>query len=105
MICFCQTAGIDLAVTLAVQDVCNCKGVIARAVAEHTVMLMLCCLRDIINGNQDVLEGRQNDKKVYYMQSGGLKELGDCTVGFVGYGAIGREAARLTRAFGSRTLY
>ena len=85
--------------------VCNCRGVNARAVAEHTVMLMLCCLRDIINGNEDVLEGRQNDKKLYYMQSGGLKELGDCTVGFIGYGAIGREAARMTRAFGARTLY
>lgn len=85
--------------------VCNCPGVNARAVAEHTVMLMLCCLRDVINGHEDVLEGRQNDKKVYYMKTGTLRELGDCMVGFVGYGAIGREAARLTRAFGARTCY
>ena len=84
--------------------VCNCRGVNAAAVAEHTVMLMLCCLRDVINGQNDVLEGRQNEKKVFYMQSGMLRELGDCTVGFVGYGAIGREAARLARAFGARTL-
>lgn len=85
--------------------VCNCRGVNARAVAEHTVMLMLCCLRDVINGYSDVLEGRQNDKKVWYMKTGMLRELGDCTVGFVGYGAIGKEAARLTKAFGARTLY
>ena len=85
--------------------VCNCRGVNARAVAEHTVMLMLCCLRDVINGYQDVLEGRQNDKKVWYMKTGALRELGECTVGFVGYGAIGKEAARLTKAFGARTLY
>ena len=85
--------------------VCNCRGINARAVAEHTVMLMLCCLRDVINGYQDVMEGRQNDKKVYYMKTGSLRELGDCTVGFIGYGAIGREAARLTKAFGARTLY
>ena len=85
--------------------VCNCRGVNAQAVAEHTVMLMLCCLRDVINGYQDVLEGRQNDKKVFYMKTGSLRELGDCTVGFVGLGAIGREAARLTRAFGARTLF
>ena len=85
--------------------VCNCRGVNARAVAEHTVMLMLCCLRDVINGYSDVLEGRQNEKKVWYMKTGQLRELGDCTVGFIGYGAIGREAARLTRAFGAKTLY
>ena len=85
--------------------VCNCRGVNAQAVAEHAVMLMLCCLRDVVNGQQDVLEGRQNDKKVYYMKTGSLRELGDCTVGFVGYGAIGREAARLTRSFGARTLF
>ena len=85
--------------------VCNCRGVNARAVAEHAVMLMLCCLRDVINGHSDVLEGRQNDKKVRYMKTGSLRELGDCTVGFVGYGAIGREAARLAKAFGARTLY
>lgn len=85
--------------------VCNCRGVNARAVAEHAVMLMLCCLRDVINGHSDVLEGRQNDKKVWYMKTGSLRELGDCTVGFVGYGAIGKEAARLAKAFGARTLY
>ena len=82
--------------------VCNCRGVNARAVAEHTVMLMLCCLRDVINGYSDVLEGRQNEKKVWYMKTGQLRELGDCTVGFVGYGAIGKEAARLTKA--SKTM-
>ena len=85
--------------------VCNCRGVNALAVAEHAVMLMLCCLRDVINGHRDVLEGRQNDKKVFYMKTNSLRELGDCTVGFVGYGAIGREAARLTRAFGAKTLF
>ena len=85
--------------------VCNCRGVNARAVAEHVVMLMLCCLRDVINGYQDVMEGRQNDKKVFYMKTGSLRELGDCTVGFIGYGAIGREAARLTKAFGAKTLF
>ena len=85
--------------------VCNCRGVNAQAVAEHAVMLMLCCLREVINGHQDVLEGRQNDKKVYYMKTGSLRELGDCTVGFIGYGAIGREAARLTKAFGAKTLF
>ena len=85
--------------------VCNCRGVNARAVAEHVVMLMLCCLRDVINGYQDVMEGHQNDKKVFYMKTGSLRELGDCTVGFIGYGAIGREAARLTKAFGAKTLF
>ena len=52
--------GVDLAAASARGiDVCNCRGVNARAVAEHTVMLMLCCLRDVINGYSDVLEGNR----------------------------------------------
>ena len=85
--------------------VCNCPGVNAHSVAEHTIMLMLCCLRDVITGNDDVLSGRQNDKKVYYMRTGSLLELGECTVGFIGFGAIAREAAALARSFGAKTLY
>ena len=85
--------------------VCNCPGVNAHSVAEHTVMLMLCCLRSVLVGNEDVLSGRQNDKKVYYMRTGTLRELRDCTVGFIGFGAIAKEAARLINAFGAKTLY
>lgn len=110
-LCMIQTEGVGFeGVDLEEADkkqifVCNCRGVNAAAVAEHTVMLMLCCLRDVINGHQDVLEGRQNDKKVYYMKTGGLRELGDCNVGFIGFGAIGKEAARLVRAFGAKTYF
>ncbi len=85
--------------------VCNCRGVNAKSVAEHVVLLMLGCLRDVVNVQQDVYEGHQNDRKVQFMETGCMRELGDCTVGFVGYGAIGKEAARLVRAFGARTLY
>ena len=98
--------GVDLeAARVRGIPVCNCRGVNARSVAEHAVMLMLCCLRDVINGHRDVLEGRQNDTKVRCMRTGSVRELGDCTVGFIGCGAIGSEAARLVRAFGARTLY
>jgi phosphoglycerate dehydrogenase-like enzyme len=39
------------------------------------------------------------------MVSGDLKELSECTIGFVGYGDIARETARLANAFGANMLY
>ena len=35
----------------------------------------------------------------------GIRELGDCTVGFVGFGAIGQATARRLRAWGCPMRY
>lgn len=35
----------------------------------------------------------------------GFRELGDCTVGFVGFGAIGQATARYLRPWGCKMLY
>lgn len=85
--------------------VCNCKGMNALPVAEHAVMLMLGCLRNIVNGNEDVLAGRQIEVKEAYMKAGSLRELADCKVGLVGFGDIARETARLLQAFGAECIY
>ena len=85
--------------------VCNCAGVNAGAVAEQTLLLMLGCLRDVVGGHEDVLAARQLQRKEDYLLSGRLRELRECTVGLVGYGAIARAAAGLVRAFGARVLY
>lgn len=79
--------------------VCNCPGMNASAVAEQTVLLMLGVLRKAHVAHEAVLKARQIEFKLSFSQEG-IPELGDKTVGFVGFGAIARQTARLLKAFG-----
>ncbi|MBQ8305564.1 MAG: 2-hydroxyacid dehydrogenase [Blautia sp.] len=84
--------------------VCNCQGMNAAAVAEQTLLLMLGILRDVVNGDRSVREGRQIEVKEAYISNGNLHELRDCSVGLVGFGNIARETAALLRAFGVKDI-
>lgn len=84
--------------------VCNNAGVNADAVAEQTVLLMLSVLRDVVAGDAAVRAGRQIQKKERMMVEG-FRELGDCTVGFVGFGAIAQATARRLAAWGCKMVY
>ena len=84
--------------------VCNNKGCNAASVAEHTIMLMLMALRHGITGHQAVLEGRQFQMKEAVMASN-APELGEQTVGLVGFGDIAQATARLLRPFGCKLFY
>ena len=84
--------------------VCNCAGVNAGTVAEQAVMLMLMCLRRALEGDAAVRTGHQIELKEHMMVEG-FRELGDCTVGFVGFGAIGQATARYLRPWGCKMLY
>ncbi len=85
--------------------VCNCKGMNAMAVAEQTILLMLGMLRNVKQGDTDVREGRQIITKENYMKEGNLYELGDFTVGLLGFGDIAKCVAKLTSAFGAETYF
>jgi phosphoglycerate dehydrogenase-like enzyme len=85
--------------------VCNCKGMNAIAVAEHAIMLMLSMLRFLVVGDSAVRNGKQITAKEQHMASGDLKELSECTIGFVGYGDIAKETARLASVFGADLIY
>ncbi len=84
--------------------VANCAGANATAVAEQAILLMLASLRRFKENDAMVFEGRQMEAKTRCFESG-LDELGDCHVGIVGLGAIGRELAKRLTAFGSRISY
>jgi phosphoglycerate dehydrogenase-like enzyme len=77
------------------------KGVNARSVAEHTLTLMLCCLKNIPQIDRQVKSG------VWKKQQTGVScnELYGKTVGLVGMGAIGRQVANFLNVFGARVLY
>ncbi|MFM7119928.1 MAG: NAD(P)-dependent oxidoreductase, partial [Gammaproteobacteria bacterium] len=83
--------------------VCNMPGTNSRAVAEHTLALMLAVLRQLPRFDQDVRSGTgwswDPDRQ------GHLGEIGGRTVGLIGYGAVPRLLAPVLLALGARVLY
>lgn len=95
---------IDLATARARNvAVCNMPETNSRAVAEHTLALMLSVLRQVPNFDRDIRTGqgwrwdprRQDD----------LGEVGGRTVGLVGFGAVPQLLAPVLTALGARVLY
>lgn len=76
-------------------------GVNARSVAEHTLTLMLACLKRIPLIDKQVRNG------IWKKQETGTSchELYGKTVGLVGLGAIGRQVAEYLNVFGAKILY
>lgn len=76
-------------------------GVNARSVAEHTLTLMLACLKRIPAIDKQVRQG------IWKKQETGTSchELYGKTVGLVGMGAIGKQVAEYLRVFGAKVIY
>ena len=76
----------------------------AAGVADLTVGLMFALLRQIVAADDDVRAGRWVvDGKIAQQRYLG-RELSSCTVGLVGYGAVGRATAQRLRALGARVI-
>lgn len=84
--------------------VCNNASANSGAVAEQIILLILALQRRFMEGARMVYEGGQAAAKQRFILDG-LMELGDSTVGIVGFGAIGKELARRLDGFGCRMLY
>ncbi len=102
-----QTGGQDtghLPVKAALEKniyVANAGGANAISVSEHTVLLMLACLRRLFLFNKEIVAGKWRgtlDRKSSH-------ELFDRTVGIVGFGNIGRRVAHLVSGFGANVIY
>lgn len=76
--------------------VTNTPGVAAPAVAEHALMLMLAVARRILEIDKEVRSGRWPRAMV--------SQLFGKTLGLIGAGAIGREAARLGKGIGMNVI-
>ncbi len=77
--------------------VANAAGVNAAAVAEHVMALILCWYKNLVTLDRTVKEGGYS---VEYVGS----ELSGKTIGIVGFGNVGRNVARLARAFTMKVL-
>lgn len=73
----------------------------AIPVAEHTLLLMLAACRNLPRLDRQTREGRWEKERV----RGENRHLHGMTVGLVGFGAIGRQVARLLAPFGVTLVY
>lgn len=84
--------------------VCNCKGINAGAVAEQTILLMLALLRNFRAGDIAERKGGQIQFKEGVMV-GGMSELSDRKVGFIGFGDIAKATAKRLYPFECEMFY
>lgn len=77
------------------------RGINARSVAEHTLALMFCCLKNIPQIDRRVKTGLWDKQQTGVM----CHEIYGKTVGLVGMGAIGQQVAFFLKAFGAKVLY
>ncbi|MBO6011576.1 MAG: GyaR protein [Oscillospiraceae bacterium] len=84
--------------------VCNCAGSNARAVAEQAMLLIMALLRGFRAGEEAMFACRQTEARTAGFASP-ARELGDCSVGIVGFGAVGRALGELLAAAGSRIFW
>ena len=97
--------GVDLqAATENGVTVCNNQNVNKLSVAEHTVGLMIALLRRISYADRQIKAKNFSKLQLEY-RTKGYKELSSRHVGIVGFGAIGREIARLLKPFGCKISY
>ncbi len=82
--------------------VANNGGANAIAVAEHTILLMLAVLKQLVRFHQDVVAGRWRPPA---SSEAPVLELSGRTVGVVGLGNIGKKVARRARGFDARVQY
>ncbi len=71
-------------------------GVNRRSVAELTIAFMIAGLRGVIVSHEEIRCG------IWRQYRG--RQLSGATVGLIGFGHVGRDVARLLRAFNSRVL-
>jgi phosphoglycerate dehydrogenase-like enzyme len=83
--------------------VCNMPGTNSRAVAEHTLGLMLAVLRQTVRFDADVRTG--NGWSWSAARQDALGEIAGCTVGLVGMGAVPRILAPILAALAATVIY
>ena len=82
--------------------VANTAGTNTFAVAEHTIMLILACLKKLLLAHEKTkrAEWAQDEMPLH-----GVFELWGKTLGIIGMGRIGKEVARGAKPFGPRLIY
>ena len=82
--------------------VANIAGANTLAVAEHTIMLILGCLKKLTLSHDKMKRGEwaQDEMEIH-----GVFELFGKTLGIIGIGLIGKEVAKRAKPFGPQMIY
>ena len=96
-----QHIDVDAAARLGI-PVANAAGANTIAVAEHTIMAALACLKKLILQHDKTRKAEWAQDE---MASHGVFELHGKTLGIVGMGRIGFEVARRASPFGCNLIY
>lgn len=107
LICVAATGvnNIDLAAALTRGiAVTNVPGYSTTTVAEHALLFLLGLSHRLMEHQGASLDGRWSRSKHFAYLDAPFSDLKGKTLGIVGYGQIGREVARLAKAFGMKVL-
>jgi len=107
LICVCATGTNNVDLAAAARQgicVCNVRDYASASVAQHVFALILALATRWHDYHRDVQAGAWSRSPLFCLMDHPVMELAGKTLGIVGYGAIGREVARLGEAFGMRVM-
>jgi glycerate dehydrogenase len=84
--------------------VCNVAGYAVSTVPQHTFALILNLVTKAYKYYSDIQNGKWHDATSFTLLSYPTYELAGKTIGIVGFGAIGRQVAKIAEAFDMRVL-
>ena len=85
--------------------VCNLRNYASTTVAEHAFALMLVILRQIKGLEEDIASGLWQKQKIFTMVNRRVFNLHDKHLGIIGKGSIGKQVAKLARAFNMKVEF
>lgn len=85
--------------------VCNTPGYATKAVAQHTIALLLDCVCHITAYDKLVKDGNWKKGNARELVSHPMRELAGMTIGIFGAGEIGYAAGEIASAIGMQVVY
>ncbi|WP_072281462.1 D-2-hydroxyacid dehydrogenase [Rappaport israeli] len=82
----------------------NVAGYSTTSVTEHTLMLILSCMRSLVHYHQLIADGGWQEDGRFSLNTPEPTDIKGKTLGIIGAGTIGKSVAELAKAFGMKVL-